>query len=1350
MSIACPNKNTKEWKDLVKQTGNTLANLAFAANGYRMPDVKSITEIKKEIKFQSKVENFAGVAARLRKYNQKNGTSHYFVYKPIWGNTFELTLKYNYLPVNEERQRQRMAAKGDPLYVVDDFDAAGFNYMYPGITNKNTGTSNIDELIPNAESSVVSAERLRKDKINGEIIKQRQKLTSITDPTELRKALTVIEKLKELLETAEERNLLAKNIKAFEDIELFGKKQLNEITQLLSNPAISADDLYFAQKIVNLWLKAGDFSTEANQHIFLDEDEFNTDAIRAKFRALAAQAQDLQSKLTTLTNDNVTKFVNQFTNGELTQEEIFRNIRDVSKIASETLNIARYGDSMLQAGFAAVTAANMNAQQEASKMWKNLDELTAKFLKKSGGNFNILKQLTEEGLETGRAVHRFSPEFFEIRNNLLKRAFWTRDPITKKLTKNPAAVKAFFDWTNSNTISFDPRALLPDTLLESGTMPESFLYKRVTFDEGSKQKHIAELKAQLGEKGYEYYIKRAEAKIDKFKILRESKYESIQLEENLSQDEKDSLFKDWLKEYSPYWGIDMLENPVSRKKGADSFYSPKGIREYVVQVPRKNNADGPTKWYDKNYAKIEADEDLFAYHSYMMETLNSLKYLLPEQKQAIMGVGVLPTIQKSLMDMYSEKGMMMGVIPFWDKMKELQTTTDLATTVYSDVDALTGDIEKNVQIQYLEDAGPKIRNIVKQKQIQHKQQTGKTATNADNIRFNKEAKDILSKEKSWDVTKILKAYSLNILAYKHQSFIAPQIKLLDLALKNREEIITNKAAQAQSDENGKPLSQKGLTHLKDAWDFFLDSTHYGIGARKVEGVSKTKLYTDAENKRKKELEELLKNETDEDSKQFLQGQIDSLGGFRTASGSVDALLKYMTLKGLGWNLFSASSNIGFGVISNLIQASDGRDYSMADLRKAYLLTTNSIGRNVSFNAWDAVNTNGVKIRTLMDKWDLLQTSNKEMFDMSQKSSMSKLKRFGPFSLQERSEYLNYAPVMIAVMMSKKPDGSPQFPAKDSKGEVVTMWDAYDIESGELKPGYTSDVDEIRMVQKIKRVIEMNHGDYNNALKVKSTVLGRALSQFRTWMFEGFANRFESGVNLDGTPKVDQILSYGLDEDYVKKGRYRSYTKGQLLTTGAAVGTMVLPGIGTAVGAGLGYLGGKFFGMQTEQNALSDTLFTLKQLARKLMFQKTKFGDRFNAVDAANIRKNMTELYIMMTLMGTALLLKSMAGDDDDEEQVVTNFLLNQTIRLRTDIGFYTNPLEFEKLTKTAVPMAALVDDVKTILSDAGNHLNDDGDDDVFESGPFKGQSKFFVHVGEALPLSSTGIRLYRTGQKVID
>lgn len=115
-------------------------------------------------------------------------------------------------------------------------------------------------------------------------------------------------------------------------------------------------------------------------------------------------------------------------------------------------------------------------------------------------------------------------------------------------------------------------------------------------------------------------------------------------------------------------------------------------------------------------------------------------------------------------------------------------------------------------------------------------------------------------------------------------------------------------------------------------------------------------------------------------------------------------------------------------------------------------------------------------------------------------------------------------------------------------------------------------------------------------------------------------------------------------------------------------------------------------------------------------------------------------------MGVALLLK--AGiDDDDDKNMMANFLLNQTVRLRTDIGFYTNPLEFEKLTKTAVPMAALVEDVAQVVKDTRNFFNDD---DVFESGPFKKESKMLVHAGELLPGPAQAIKLYRTGSTIFD
>jgi hypothetical protein len=626
--------------------------------------------------------------------------------------------------------------------------------------------------------------------------------------------------------------------------------------------------------------------------------------------------------------------------------------------------------------------------------------------------------------------------------------------------------------------------------------------------------------------------------------------------------------------------------------------------------------------------------------------------------------------------------------------------------------------------------------------IKYKQENGKPADNKKMQEFRREARDVLSKQQSWDLTKILKAYSLTVLAYKHKSAIEPELRLLNQEIQDLGELEINKANQVQTDPNGKVISNKqGLVNIKSAWEFFFDSQYLGIGGRKVEGVSKTKLYTKEEQKRKEELEDLLSKETDDKNKDFLQEQIDSLGGFRTASGAGDALLKLNTLKGLGWNFGSAFSNIGFGVISNLIQGADGRDYSMKNLRKAYMLTLNSVGRNLSADIlFNDPNGTATKIRSLMDKWDLLQTSNKELYDTSQKSSFNKLRRFGPYTLQERSEYLNQAPIMIAVMMD--------FKAKDTEGNEVNLWDAFGPD-GKLKEGYTSDFDEIRIIQKIKKIIEMNHGDYNNALKVKSTFMGRAFSQFRTWMFEGFANRFESGVKSDGTPNIDYALSYGLSDPYIRKGRYRSYTKGQLTTTGAAIGTALLPGIGTVLGAGAGYLVGKFAGLETSENALSDTLFTLKQLARKLMFKPTQFQDKFDATDAANMRKNMTELYILMGLMGIALLLKGMVDDDDEKDSMVTNFLLNQTIRLRTDVGFYTNPLEFEKLTKTAVPMASMIQDVSELFGDIGAHLNDE-EDDIFQSGPFKGSPKWLIHAGELVPGPAQGIKLYRTSNTVFE
>tara|TARA_R110002074_G_scaffold308863_2_gene479608 strand:+ start:7684 stop:11823 length:4140 start_codon:yes stop_codon:yes gene_type:complete len=1372
MSINCPNKSLKEWKMLTKQTGEKLANLAFIANGYQIPDVRPITEIKKAIGFKSKTENFASIASKIKKYNRKHGTAHSFTIDPVYGNTFELEFFANYLPVNLEKQRRRSESRGE-VFQIESIHNEAFDTIYtPSLSEQEAGYFNeegdflpladrTDDMVPSAGTTLANTEKVRVEKIEAEAIKERHIAKEAANNEDIegvkasrRRLEALREELNNPVKGAYQRKLLSEKIKSVKDVLTYAEMQLKETDKLLfATTAISFEDLQYAQRIVDLWIKAADFTGDENKHIFLDKYEFNTPEIQEEFNKFRVIAEKQQGKITKMQKIYFADFVRAHTSGELTNDQIFGAMKDLGKISSMTLAVRRTDDPMIQAIFSAVEAANMNAQQEADVEWKKLDKANKAFLKASGNNYNILKQLTVNGKETGRMVGRFTDEFYKTRRALADKAFNLKDNLGREI-KDKAAVDNYYNWVKKNTITFDTRQLFPDIPLDDDTMPGEFLYPNIThdkngnplFDEAKRDAHIAELKEHLGEKGFEFYMARQKEKYTSFRLDRNVKYSQIQSDlSDHTQEERDAFFKEWLKEHSPFLNMDMLDNPKMRQRADRTYYKTEGLNKFAVQVPKRIDNGKETGWYDKNYQKIENNPALFEYHQMVIGMLNKMRYLLPESKAKHLGVGVIPYIEKNIMEMFSDKGLKMGISPFFDKMKQLQSTRDISTKVTNDVNPRTGKIEKNISTSMVQDTEAKISSLVRAAKIKHKQETGKPATNAESRAFAEAAREQMSKQQSWDINRIMKAYILEALAYKHKSAIEPQIKAAEALLAGREELTVNKTGETMTKDSEESSEKGKLQNLKNAFEYFLDEVYYGIGGRKIQGVSKKKSYSKSEQKAKTELEALLEKAEDEEEKKFIKSQLDKLGSHKTLSDAGDILLKLQTLKGLGWNIFSGFSNIGFGVISNLIEMSDGRIYTPAQMRDAYILTTNSIGRNLSFNAFEGVNGNAIKIRTLMDKWDLLQTTNKELFDMSNKSAAGKLKRFGPFSIQERSEYLNYAPVMIAIMMNTK--------AKDPDGKDVGLWNAYDV-NGKLKEGFTAAnvdgkaFDEIKMVQKIKRTIEMNHGDYNNPLLIKATVGGRALSQFRTWMFEGFATRFE-------TEKTDYALSYGMSKPYIKKGRYRSYNQAQLSITGATLGTMFIPGIGTAVGAAIGHFAGKYTSTvksKNQGNAIDEVLKTLKHLGRKLIFSKQRhddFNEDFSEVDAANMRKNMTELYLMITLTGVGLFLKALlSGDDEDEEFLITSFLLSQTTRLQTDIAFYTNPLEAEKLTKTAIPAVGIIADARTWFQDVVKLFDEDPKNDVFQSGTYKGKSKAWVHFSEMLPGSSQVSRLKRIEENV--
>lgn len=1378
----CPLDTHEDWVKLKTQVGKDLATYIYVKKGWDTPPMTDEATIRKKIGLgvqttEVSEDTYWKLVKKMGTYNSLNRTSHFVnttkEYSRNGKKMRSIRIMFNYLSGLEESAR-REAAKTNPLYRVErDYEFKRFprpidkqkenvekyytpenNTNYKVIDGEIVNLADAksleieDYLIPTAAETITKSEQSRRLKIQKEIALLTIKKNNANDPFIVRSYLAQIENLKQKLNKADERIKASEKIDKYNHILDFGNSQLAEIKQLLSNPAVSAENIVYADRILSLWQKASDFTTDPTDHIFLDEYEFNSDEVKQLFREIGHTAEDLQSRLSKLREEHILTFIREYHNNpNLTREEVFADLIDPGKLKTLTLNLGRNNDPIIDVIYAAVEQAHINARLETNKVFEDIDEVTKRVLPKlknlsdSKNPWRFFEQKTENGLGTGKIVHRFSDAFFQTSIKLKNNAFYKKDKNNKE-SYNKTEVARYYKWLEDNTITFDARKLIEDSHNpEHDNFDSKYLFTTEKYSEAEKQEHINKLKIQLGEIGYTEYIERLTKKIDRFKIDRAVEWDRINMMEDLTQEGKEVLFRDWNIENSPYWAMELLENPELRKKpGTKEFYKAKGL-ERTYQIPLKSKNGKATKWYDANFEKIESDKDLLDYYNVMFNTLKEMRLLIPADKRKLMGITDIPKIKQTITDMFSEKGLKMGLKPIWNSLQEMSKTTDLSVRSKGEIDFSTGERIKDISIQYIENTAEKVNALVKTKIIEYKTSTGVEPDAQTINRFKEEARNEISQEYSFDLTKLLKAYSSMALAYKHKSIIEPQVRLLEKAFLKKKEIITNKANLPMIDKTeagDKIQTKEGLANLKSQLDFYLNERFWNIGSRKVEGVSKTKTYTVSEKEKLNKLEELFDATQDAKEKEHLQAEMDKLGGYVAGSAVGDMVQKLMTYKGLAYNLGSAFSNVGFGIISNLTEASDGRNYTMEQMRKAYILTTNSIGKNLSLNTWEGVNGNAVKIRSLMDKWDLLKTSDQELYDMSDKSSLTKkLDRFKPMSMQYASEYLNYAPVMIAIMMN--------FKATAPNGDSVNLWEAYDT-NGELKEGYKADIEnfnESKLVLKIKRVIEMNHGDYNNPLQAKETITGRMLSQFRTWMFEGFANRFEA-------EKVDNILSYGKDKPFIRKGRYRSYTQGQLAVAGATLGTTFLPGIGTAIGGGLGFVVGKFAGMKTDQNAVSDILFTLRQLARKLMFKPTNFKDRFTEADAANMRKNMTELYMLLILAGIGLVIASVGGGEDDDERMSrsANFLLNQMTRLETDIAFYTNPLEFEKLTKTAVPMAQLVSDTSKWMGDVFNLFDGDSENDVFQSGLFKDDSKLLVHTGELIPGISTGIKLARSTSQI--
>lgn len=300
-------------------------------------------------------------------------------------------------------------------------------------------------------------------------------------------------------------------------------------------------------------------------------------------------------------------------------------------------------------------------------------------------------------------------------------------------------------------------------------------------------------------------------------------------------------------------------------------------------------------------------------------------------------------------------------------------------------------------------------------------------------------------------------------------------------------------------------------------------------------------------------------------------------------------------------------------------------------------------------------------------------------------------------INEVTELQNQMPIIRAYLLHKK--------AFDNNGNETNYWDAFN-EDMTIKEGYKlsdkmSNEDAlIDMELSIRDLIKRSHGDYDqhNAKLYKKHALSRAMYQFRGWMPEGIASRFgkEEEVNLLGE---------------TVKGRYRSYAKVFKATT----------------------LGDEHY------TAMNNVMFAMKQILRKMLFQKTQFNDRMSEVDAANMRANLQELFILMSTLALTLMLTSLVPDSDDRKKYRINILLNVLQRTQTDILMYINPTQYQKISESFIPVTGIITNSTRAINSVYTFIQDDSD---------KNYEKMMKAVGKNIPGWTQGLRFMTYSDKV--
>lgn len=886
------------------------------------------------------------------------------------------------------------------------------------------------------------------------------RLSDKISPEERKNIKTQLDRIQSQIQT------LRKN-KSAATLEAVAQEQLEQGRKLLEQDDLSFAQLLFGIQMMEAWHY--DVSKEALGEKQRKEGNPFNDILSETGK----EAETIQERFVNRSWHRALESIkDNSARDEVTMEDL-KTLPDedfVKSLVRQFFDISRIDHPVIQRIYKLMNGAKKRQAGLIRKVVRDLNEAAEGI-----EDQKALLQVDEDGTYTGGLVHPFSPKFFALRSNAIKK-------LNNAITNASGRTRAQMEQSRKGAIR-QLRKL-------QDVVDIRFLIDGLDSPDGrSREEYIEELRDRMGTEEADQAVEEAENMWAEYQRRRRGHNDMIDSEladgtANKRDGETNAEYRkrkmaQWEKAKSP------LEFIREFKEGKEVAVHNSG-HKFVYQTAKP-------KYRSEQWEGLTQKQKDFA--RFLTSLYDELFQFLPDHMTDGLQQNFLPEVKKDVVEQLLENGFFAALKNMDEKMFNQMTGEELNTLFGEEESALQNTFQglgdnTRIPTRFLGDG----------------------------------EEDLDVEDRSMDLVRVTEMFVAMAANYHYMTAVAPETQLLGRLVQEAAEGETggtmfNMTILDNVEHNVNALLYGNYREDEGSENSFVT----GSWAHPIQNFKDKRKARDLEEKAEALDEKREEGEINEEEyvnqRNKLEDQYAELRGKSSSFFQIveSSLGRFTMFKSLALNPRSGIANALFGFLSTSVHSASYQEFTPRELRQAFGIMLNLKQRRSG------------KVGSLMKNMNILYEIMEIQYGTDQKTQSTRHKwvnriRKTPYSFMTSTENFIQGLSMVAHMINTKIEN-----VKTVDGDTVTIsaWEAFD-DSGEWdtskyerKEGWETIVGpegESEFFNMADRVTQLNkrlHGNYDvlSPMGMKMTSLGRLLMMFKSWVPEGFAYRFE-GESFD--------------------------------------------------------------------------------------------------------------------------------------------------------------------------------------------------------------------------------------------